>query len=91
MSDDVECIRFLNATSRLSDLDFERSLHDNGFRVVSWVQRKAALSGDKRTVDACEIYLKRAETCLKQHRGGTGKDDSSPSPEYKPRTPNVGE
>lgn len=67
MHDPAEFIRFLNATNKLSDRDFEASVHQLGYRLVTLYQRAGALKADIKLVQACEIYLRRAKACLQDH------------------------
>jgi hypothetical protein len=85
MTDPAEMIKFLNATNHLSDADFDRAVHDPGYRVVTLVQRGGAIKGDKKLVDACEVYLKRAKECLSQTRGRHPMDGCEVFAGYKPR------
>lgn len=84
MTDTAELVKFLNATQRLSDKDFNRSVHDSGFRIMTLIQRAAAFKGDKRTVDACEVYLRRAEACLAQTAQVSTHQDAAPAPYSRP-------
>jgi len=47
MTEPAEWIKFLNATNQLSDADFERAVHDSGYRLITLIQRGAAAQGDK--------------------------------------------
>ena len=85
MTEPAEMIKFLNATNHLLDADFERAVHDPGYRVVTLTQRAGAIKGDKKLVDACEVYLNRAKHCLNQGARNQPDDGSLPSQSYKPR------
>ena len=64
MSDPKEVIVFVNKTIKLADRDYERSVHDLGYRVVSWLLRRSAIAGDHKVVQAQLAYCRYAREIL---------------------------
>ena len=64
MSDLAELHKFVNSLDRLSDRDYERALHDLGYRVVSWLLRRSAIAGDHKVVQAQLAYCRYAREIL---------------------------
>jgi hypothetical protein len=67
LTDTASVYRWINATSKLSDDDYEAATHDLGWRAALWYMRYGALTGQINLTKACDIYLKRFDAWRESH------------------------
>ena len=81
LADDRELMRLINASTDLSDEEYESQVHKLGFRVAVWKMRALSFSGDIKGVKALEVYLNRCDQARRSRRAGA-KPSTLPSNEF---------